>query len=124
MVRTCYRENIRDIKKAQLILNYLIKKYNYHLVHSTTGEIPYIRFQRAIREKRTLFREFAIMPPFLSTKDIFCLRVDRMVNSYRKISVNNAPAKQVALRASKRGKILAGYSLLFSLSLLDILHTS
>ena len=89
LVRTCYRENIRDIKKAQLILNYLIRKYNYQLVHSITGEIPYIRFQRAIREKRTLFREFRIMPPFLSTKDIFCLRVDRMVNSYRKISINN-----------------------------------
>jgi len=29
------------------------------------------------------------MPSFLSTKDIFCLRVDRMVNSYRKISINN-----------------------------------
>ena len=29
------------------------------------------------------------MPPFLSTKDIFCLRADRMVNSYRKASINN-----------------------------------
>ncbi|MEA3453921.1 MAG: hypothetical protein U9R12_03205 [Candidatus Caldatribacteriota bacterium] len=93
LVRTCYRENIRDIKKAQLILNYLVRKYNYRIVHSTTGEIPYIRFQRAIREKRTLFREFRIMPPFLSTKDIFCLRVDRMVNSYRKVSINNLELK-------------------------------
>ncbi|MEA3454283.1 MAG: hypothetical protein U9R12_05055 [Candidatus Caldatribacteriota bacterium] len=89
LVRTCYRENIRDIKEAQLILNNLVQRYNYRIVHSTTGEIPYIRFQRAIREKRTLFREFRIMPPFKSTKDIFCLRVDRMVNSYRKISINN-----------------------------------
>jgi len=89
LVRTCYRENVRDIKKGQLILNNLLQRYNYRIVHSTTGEIPYIRFQRAIREKRTLFREFRIMPPFLSTKDIFCLRVDRMVNSYRKISINN-----------------------------------
>jgi len=62
-------------------------------VHSTTEEIPYIRFQRAIREKRTLFRKFSIMPPFLSTKDIFCLRVERMVNSYRKISINNLELK-------------------------------
>jgi len=93
LVRTCYRENIRDIKKAQLILNYLVQRYNYRIVHSTTGEIPYIRFQRAIREKRTLFREFRIMPPFLSTKDIFCLRVERMVNSYRKISINNLELK-------------------------------
>jgi len=89
LVRTCYRENIRDIKEAQLILNNLVQKYNYRIVHSTTGEIPYIRFQRAIREKRTLFREFTISPPFKSSKDIFCLRVDRMVNSYRKISINN-----------------------------------
>ena len=89
LVRTCYRENIRDIKKAQLILNNLVQRYNYRIVHSTTGEIPYIRFQRSIREKRTLFREFTISPPFKSTKDIFCLRVDRMVDSYRKVSINN-----------------------------------
>ena len=89
LVRTCYRENTRDIKEAQLALNNLVQRYNYSIVHSTTGEIPYIRFQRAIREKRTLFREFTISPPFKSVKDIFCLRVDRMVNSYRKISINN-----------------------------------
>jgi len=93
LVRTCYRENIRDIKKGQLILNNLVQRYNYRIVHSTTGEIPYIRFQRAIREKRTLFREFRIMPPFLSTKDIFCLRVKRMVDSYRKVSINNLELK-------------------------------
>jgi hypothetical protein len=93
LVRTCYRENIRDIKKGQLILNYLVQRYNYQIVHSTTGEIPYIRFQRAIREKRTLFREFRIRPPFLSTKDIFCLRVERMVNPYRKVSINNLELK-------------------------------
>lgn len=33
------------------------------------------------------------MPPFKSPKDIFCLRVDRMVNSYRKISINNLELK-------------------------------
>ncbi len=93
LIRTCYRENIRDIKEAQSTLNNLVQKYNYRMVHSTTGEIPYIRFQRAIREKRTLFREFRIMPPFKSTKDIFCLRVDRMVNSYRKVSINNLELK-------------------------------
>jgi len=88
LVRVCAREGISDINQAQSILNDLIQKYNYQWVHSTTGEIPYIRFQRAIREKRSLFREFTISPPYKSTKDIFCLRVDRMVNSYRKISIN------------------------------------
>ncbi|MDD5015013.1 MAG: hypothetical protein PHW73_07925 [Atribacterota bacterium] len=75
LFRTCYRENVRDIKKGQLILNNLLQRYNYWIVHSTTGEIPYIRFLRAIREKRSLFREFTISPPFKSVKDIFCLRV-------------------------------------------------
>jgi hypothetical protein len=93
LLRTCYRENIRDIKEAQLILNNLVQKYNYRIVHSTNGEIPYIRFQRTIREKRSLFREFTISPPFKSTKDIFCLRVDRMVDSYRKVSINNLELK-------------------------------
>jgi len=60
LISTCYRENIRDIQEAQLILNNLLQKYNYSIVHSTIGEIPYIRFQRALREKRSLFREFRI----------------------------------------------------------------
>ena len=93
LVRTCYRENVRVIPEGQLILNNLLQRYNYRIVHSTTGEIPYIRFQRAIREKRSLFREFRIRPPFLSSKDIFCLRVDRMVDSYRKVSINNLELK-------------------------------
>jgi len=93
LVRTCYRENIRDIKKGQLILNNLLQRYNYRIVHSTTGQIPYIRFQRALREKRSLFREFTIRPPFLSSKDIFCLRIERMVNPYRKVSINNLELK-------------------------------
>jgi len=93
LVRTCYRENIRDIKGGQLILNNLVQQYNYRIVYSTTGEIPYIRFQRAIREKRSLFREFTIRPPFLSSKDIFCLRVERIVDSYRKVSINNLELK-------------------------------
>ena len=89
LVRACAREVITDIKLAQGILNKLINQYNYHWIHSTTKEVPYMRFQRAIREHKTLFRTFSITPPFQSTKDIFCLRAERMVNSYRKISINN-----------------------------------
>jgi hypothetical protein len=93
LVRTCYRENVRVIPEGQSILNNLLQRYNYRIVHSTIGEIPYVRFQRAIREKRSLFREFTIRSPFKSTKDIFCLRVDRMVNSYHKVSINNFELK-------------------------------
>ena len=93
LVRACYRKRISDIKQAQLVLNGLIQKYNYQWIHSTTGEIPYIRFQRALKENKSLFREFAVRPPYKSIKDIFCLRANRMVNSYRKVSINNLELK-------------------------------
>jgi len=87
------QEENSDIKQAQLVLNSLIQKYNYQWIHSTTGEVPYIRFQRALKGNRTLFRKFAVRPPYKSIKDIFCLRADRMVNSYRKVSINNLELK-------------------------------
>lgn len=36
----------------------------------------------------SLFREFQILKPYLSTKDIFALRDKRTVNAYRRISFN------------------------------------
>jgi len=89
IVRTCAREGIKDISDARKVLASELKRYNSYQVHSTTGEIPDIRFYRAFDEKRSLFREFAIPSPFISTKDIFALRDDRVVNAYRKISINN-----------------------------------
>ena len=59
-------------------------------MHSTTGEIPCLRFERALKEKRSLFREFKLVPPFESAKDIFCLRVNRITDPYCKISVHDA----------------------------------
>jgi hypothetical protein len=56
LVRTAYRENIKVIQEAQLILNSLVRKYNYQIVHSTTKEVPYIRFQRYYAENKSLFR--------------------------------------------------------------------
>jgi hypothetical protein len=93
LVRTCARENVTDIKHAQRILNHELNRYNYRQVHSTTGEIPYQRLQRALKNKISLFRKFDIKPPFKSTKDIFCLKFDRTADAYRKISVSNIPIK-------------------------------
>lgn len=89
LVRTCARENIRTIEQAREILKAEVHRYNNHQVHSTTGEVPAIRFHNALQEKKSLFREFQVPPPYQSTKDIFCLRAERIVNSYRKISFNN-----------------------------------
>lgn len=89
LVRICARENVTDIKHAQIIVNKELYRYNYYHLHSTTEEVPYIRFQRALQQNISLFRQFVIPKPFLSTKDIFCLRMNRIANAYRKISVNN-----------------------------------
>jgi len=89
IVRTCVRDNVADIRKAQTILNQEMYRYNYRQVHSTTQEIPYLRFQQSLKDKKSLFREFAVPPPYQSVKDIFCLRLNRMVDPYRRISLNN-----------------------------------
>ncbi len=88
LIRTCVREDIADIKPAQQILREEVHRYNYRQVHSTTQEIPYFRFQKALKEKRSLFRAFKIPPPFESAKDIFCLRMDRIADAYRHISIS------------------------------------
>ena len=82
-----------DIRDAQRVLNYEIHRYNYKQVHSTTQEVPYFRFQRALQEKRSLFRGFQVRPPFQSVKDIFCLRINRTIDPCRRISINNLQLK-------------------------------
>jgi len=115
LTRICARNNISDIKNARMELKKLIEKYNFKWVHSTTKEIPYLRLQQALKEKKSFFKEFSIKPPFKSTKDIFCIRIDRKINAYRKISLDNIiftpknaiPHKNVTLRISPINKTVA-----------------
>ena len=89
LVRTFVRENVTDIMQAQTFLKQELHRYNYRQVHSTTQEVPYFRFQRALKEGKSLFREFKIRQPYKSVKDIFCLRLSRTVDPYRRISINS-----------------------------------
>ena len=93
LIRNCIRENVTDIKHAQKILNQEINRYNCRQLHSTTEEVPYFRLQKALTDNNSLFREFKILPPYQSTKDIFCLRTNRTIDAYRKISLNNLQLK-------------------------------
>ena len=93
VIRSCVRDNVTEIRQAQRVLNHEVHRYNYKQVHSTTQEVPYFRFQRALKEKRSLFREFKVRPPFQSVKDIFCLRINRTIDPYRRISINNLQLK-------------------------------
>lgn len=93
LVRTCVREDVSDIRQAQKILGQEIHQYNYRRVHSTTREVPYMRLKNALHNGVSLFRSFKVRPPYESTKDIFCLRIDRVVDPYRKVSINNLSIK-------------------------------
>lgn len=92
-MRTCAREGIKTIEGAREVLRYEMDRYNNYQVHSATLEIPALRFGKALNERKSLFREFIVPPPYESTKDIFCLRIDRTVNAYRKISINRLELK-------------------------------
>lgn len=86
MVRACAKNQITDIKEARKVLKELVYDYNHTWIHSTTKEIPMVRLEAAINSGKSLFKPFTIKPPFESTKDIFCLRDQRVVNPYRKIN--------------------------------------
>jgi hypothetical protein len=89
LVRTCALEQLSTIEDVRSVLQEEVDRYNNHQVHSTTGEIPRARFEKAMHTGNSLFRPFSLPKPFTSSKDVFCLRTTRMVNGYRKISLFN-----------------------------------
>ena len=89
IVRTCALEHLTAIDDGQAVLKEELDRYNNHQVHSTTGEIPRIRFANAQTAGSNLFRPFALPKPYTSLKDVFCLRETRVVNGYRRISLFN-----------------------------------
>jgi hypothetical protein len=89
IVRTCALQHITTLPDARPVLHEEVHRYNYHQVHSTTAEIPSIRFTNAKQAGNSLFRRFTLPPPYASAKDIFCLRDTRTVNGYCRISLFN-----------------------------------
>lgn len=87
IVRTCIYEKISAMDEVRSVLRDEVNRYNGHQVHSTTREIPNIRYERARKEGNSLFHKFVIPKPYTSVKDIFCLREKRIVNGYRRISL-------------------------------------
>jgi len=87
IVRACALEHISTLSEAHSVLGEEVHRYNYQQVHSTTQEIPALRFEKAQKENRFLFRPFTLPSPLTSGKDVFCLRYKRISDGYRKISV-------------------------------------
>lgn len=100
IVRTCVYENLSSLEDVRSVLKAEVDRYNNRQVHSTTGEIPNIRFQKARIHGNSLFRKFTVPKPYRSSKDVFCLRTTRMVNAYRRISLfkNEIEVPNVPLR--------------------------
>lgn len=88
IVRTCALEKISAFEGTCQVLREEVHRYNYHQVHSTTGEVPAIRFANARKAGNSLFRPFVLPKPYKSPKDIFCLRLTRTLDGYRRISLD------------------------------------
>ncbi len=87
IVRTCALEHIVSLADARLVLKEEVHRYNYLQVHSTTQEIPGVRFEKARQDNLSLFHPFALPKPFSSVKDVFCIRMKRTADGYRRISL-------------------------------------
>ena len=87
IVRTCALEHISSRSDARSVLGEELHRYNYLQVHSTTQEIPALRFEKALNENRSLFRPFSLPAPFTSIRDVFCIRQQRVADGYRRISL-------------------------------------
>jgi hypothetical protein len=88
IVRTCALEKVATLEETRAVLHEEVQRYNYQQIHSTTGEVPAIRFANAKKAGNSLFRPFALPKPYKSPKDVFCLRVTRTLDGYRRISLD------------------------------------
>ena len=93
VVRTCALEKISTLSEAKSVLKWEVEQYNNNRVHSTTKEIPAIRFAREKDGGNSLFRPFIIPRPYTNLKDIFCLHEHRETNGYHDISLYNMKIK-------------------------------
>lgn len=87
IVRTCAYENLSKLEEVRSVLRAEVHRYNNQHVHSTTGEIPNIRFGKAKQAGNNLFRQFTLPKPYSSSQDVFCLREKRSIDGYRRISL-------------------------------------
>jgi hypothetical protein len=86
IVRIAAKERVTTLTGLRHVLRSLVNQYNTKWVHSTTGEIPVVRFENALSDQRCLFKPFQLLRPEQDVKDIFCLRERRTIDAYRKIS--------------------------------------
>lgn len=87
IVRTCALEHIARLEEARAVLRDEVIRYNQRQIHSTTGQIPAVRFAEAQATGHTLFRPFVLPKPYRDPQDVFCLATTRVVSSYGRLSL-------------------------------------
>jgi transposase len=93
IVRTCALEKLASLEEVRSVLHDELDRYNNHQVHSTTGEIPSLRFEQAQKKGNSFFRPFSLPKPYTSPKDVFCIHGSRIVDGYGRISLFNTDIK-------------------------------
>jgi hypothetical protein len=93
IVRRCAKKKVTSLKAAQKILYDEIYQYDSLRVHSTTKEIPSLRYERSVSDGTTLMRPLSIPKPYKDLADIFCFRDARIIDAYRKISFKSVELK-------------------------------
>lgn len=99
VVRRCAKEQAKTVEHAQRILDEEVSYYNEHKKHHVTDETPKERWDKAIKEGRSVLRSC-----LGSHKSIFCLQYSKKLDAYGRttlkgteIQVKKAPLKNVTI---------------------------
>lgn len=83
LVRTAAKEKLTTLSEMRDVLQKLVHTYNTVWVHSTTKEIPIVRFEKALNGNCSLFKPLARA---VDVNDLFCLSFKRTTDGYRSLS--------------------------------------
>jgi len=86
LVRTAAKEKLTTLDELRDCLRHLVDMYNTRWVHSTTKEIPAVRFENALNGNCSLFKPLSVAAPGKDRDDLFCLSFKRTTDGYRSLS--------------------------------------
>lgn len=89
IVRTAAKEKLNTLSELREVVRNLKDAYNNRWVHSTTHEIPRLRFENAVENGLCLFRPLPSVVPHIDIADIFCLRAQRKTDGYKRVSFDS-----------------------------------
>ena len=104
VVRRCAKGKVRTIDEAQQVLDEEVRYYNEGRIHEVTQETPSERFNRAVKEGRSVLRPL-LTAEGESWKDVFCLEYEKKLDSYgrtkikgHELQLRSSPSERVTIR--------------------------